>query len=73
MTINELGVSLVSQIVKNLYANAGDPGSIPGLERFTGEGNSNPVQHSCLENSKNRGAGLATVHGAEKHWTQLSN
>ena len=73
MTINELGVSLVSQIVKNLYANAGDPGLIPGLERFTGEGNSNPVQYSCLENSKNRGAGLATVHGTEKHWTQLSN
>ena len=73
MSINELGASLVSQMVKNLHANAGDLGSIPGLGRSTGEGNSNPVQYSCLENSKNRGAWLATVHGAKKHWTQLSN
>ena len=30
---------------------AGDPGSIPGLGRSPGEGNGNPLQHSCLENS----------------------
>ena len=30
--------------------NAGDPGSIPGLGRSPGEGNGNPLQHSCLEN-----------------------
>ena len=30
--------------------NVGDPGSIPGLGRFPGEGNGNPLQYSCLEN-----------------------
>ena len=36
--------------------NAGDPGLIPGLGRSPGEGNGNPLQYSCLENSKDRGA-----------------
>ena len=36
--------------------NAGDPGSIPGLERFLGEGNGNALQHSCLHNPMDRGA-----------------
>ena len=36
--------------------NAGDPGSIPGLERSTGEGNGNPLQYSCLENPIDRRA-----------------
>ena len=36
--------------------NAGDPGSIPGLGRFPGEGNGNPLQYSCLENPVDRGA-----------------
>ena len=35
---------------------AGDLGSIPGLERYPGEGNGNPLQYSCLENSMDRGA-----------------
>ena len=35
--------------------NAGDPGSIPGLERSPGEGNGNPLQYSCLENPMDRG------------------
>ena len=43
--------------------NAGDLGSIPGLERSPGEGNGNPLQYSCLENSMDRGAWRATVHG----------
>ena len=43
--------------------NAGDPGSIPGLERSPGEGNGNPLQHSCLENFMDRGAWWAIVHG----------
>ena len=38
-------------IIKILPANAGDAGSIPGLGRSPGEGNSNPLQHSGLENS----------------------
>ena len=35
--------------------NAGDPGSIPGSGRSPGEGNGNPLQHSCLENPMDRG------------------
>ena len=36
--------------------NAGDPGSIPGSGRSPGEGNSNPLQYSCLENPMDGGA-----------------
>ena len=36
--------------------NAGDPGSIPGSGRSPGEGNGNPLQYSCLENSMDGGA-----------------
>ena len=36
--------------------NVGDPGSIPGLGRSSGEGNGNPLQYSCLENPMDRGA-----------------
>ena len=43
--------------------NAGDLGSIPGWGRWPGEGNGNPLQYSCLENSTDRGAWWATVHG----------
>ena len=42
---------------------AGDPGSIPGLGRSAWKGNGNPVQYSCLENSMDRGAWQATIHG----------
>ena len=48
--------------------NAGDPGSIPGLGKYSGEGNGNPLQYSCLENSIDRGAWWATVHGVTKSW-----
>ena len=44
---------------------------IPGLGRSPGEGNGYPLQYSCLENSKDRGAWQATVHGVTKSWTQL--
>ena len=36
--------------------NAGDPGSIPGLGRYPGEGNGNPLQYYCLENPTDTGA-----------------
>ena len=52
--------------------NAGDPGSIPGLGRYPGEGDGHPLQYSCLENSMDRGAWQSTVHGVTKSWTQLS-
>ena len=41
-------------------------GSIPGSGRSPGEGNSNPLQNSCLENPMGRGAWRATVHGVTK-------
>ena len=43
--------------------NAGDPGSILGLGRSTGEGKGNPLQYSCPENPTNKEAWQATVHG----------
>jgi len=53
-------------IVKNPPANAGDTGSISGSGRSSGEGNGNPLQYSCLENSMDRGAWRATVRGILK-------
>ena len=46
---------LVAQTVKRLADNAGDLGSIPGSGRYSGEGNGNPLQYSCLENPMDRG------------------
>ena len=48
---------------------SGDWGSIPGLGRFPGGGNANPLQHSCLENSRDRGARWATVLGVTRSGT----
>ena len=56
-------------MVKNLPANAG---LISELGRFPGRGNGHPFQYSCLGNSMDRGAWLATVHGVTKNWTQLT-
>ena len=53
-------------VVKNLPANAGNEGLIPGSGRSSGEGNGNPFQYSCLENPMDRGAWWATVHGVTK-------
>ena len=61
-------------VVKNPPANAGDvrdSGSIPELGRSPGGGPGNPLQCSFLENSMDRGAWQATVHGVTKSWTQL--
>ena len=58
---------------KESACNVGDLGLIPGLGRSPGEGNGNPLQHSCLENSMNRGAWRTTVHGAAKSGTRLSD
>ena len=60
---SENEASLVAQMIKNLPANAGDPGSIHGLGRSPGEGNGNQLQYSCLENSMDRGAWWATIYG----------
>ena len=58
---------------KESVCDAGNPGSIPGSGRPTGEGNGNPLHYSCLENPTDRGAWWATVHGVPKSWGQLSN
>ena len=52
--------------VKNLPANAGDTGLIPGLGRSPGEENGNPLQYSCLGNPTNRVTWWATVCGVAK-------
>ena len=62
-------------MIKNPPANAGhigDTGSIPGSERPLREGNGNPLQYSCLENSMDWGAWQATVHGVAKGQARLS-
>ena len=51
---------------KESACNTGDSGSIAGSERSPEEGNGNPLQYSCLENSKDRGAWQTTVHGVAK-------
>ena len=56
-------------VVKNLPANAGDAGLIPGSGRSPGVGNGNPLQYSCLGNPMDRGARWATVHGVTKRWS----
>ena len=58
--------------VKASAWNAGDLGSIPRSGRSPGEGNGNPLQYSCLENSMDRGAWRATVYGVTKSRTRLS-
>ena len=50
-------------MVKKLPANAGDVGSIPRVGQSPGGENGNPLQYSCLENSRDRGAWQAIVHG----------
>ena len=53
--------------------NVGDPGSITGLGRSSGEGNGNPLQCSCLGNSMDGGSWWATVYKVAKSRTQLSD
>ena len=65
-----LMATLVAQMVKNLPAMqetwVQSLGAVPGSGRSHGEGNGNPLQHSCLENTMGRGALWATVHGVTK-------
>ena len=60
-------------MLKNLPAEAGDTDLIPWSGRSPGEGNVNPLQCSCLEDSMDREAWQATDHGIEKSRTQLTN
>ena len=56
-------------MVKNLPASEEDEGSIPGSGRYSGGGNGNPLQYSCLGNPMGRGTWQATVHGVAKSQT----
>ena len=67
--------SQLTPVLKSLLDNAGDireVSSIPGLVRFSGEGNGTPLQYSCLGNPMDREAWWATVHGVTKSWIQLN-
>ena len=71
LTLNVRICFLAGSVVKNLPANAEgkrDESSVPGLERFPGEGNGNPLPYCCLENPVNRGAWWSTVHSVAKEW-----
>ena len=57
---------------KESACNAGDLGSVPGLGRSPGEGNSHPLQYSCLENPMDRGDCWVTVCEVAKSQTRLS-
>ena len=59
-------------MVKNLPANAGDTGLIPGSGRSPGGGNGNPLQYSCLGNPMDRGTWWVTVHGVTELGTLIS-
>ena len=58
-------------MIKNLPANAGDMGSVPGSGRSPGEGNGNSLQCSCLENPRDEGAWWAAVYGVAQSQTRL--
>jgi len=58
---------------KESVFSAGDTSLIPESGKSPGEGNGNPLQYSCLENSMDREAWQATVHGVAKGWIQLSD
>ena len=67
---------MVTLVLKNLPANTGDArdaGSIPGSGRSPETGNGTPLWYSCLESSVGRGAWQATVHGATRSQTGLSD
>ena len=68
ISVLTLGFSLAQQVKRT-----GNAGSIPGLGRSPGDGNGNPLQDSCLENSRDRGAWRATVLGVAKNQTRLSD
>ena len=65
------GIFPGGSVVKNLPANAGNAGLIPGSGRYPGGGYSNVLQDSCLDNPMDRGAWWATVPGvAESDMTE---
>ena len=72
LTISLLGFPDGSDGKESAFS-SGDLGSILGSGRSSGEENGYPLQYSCLENSMDRGAWQATVHGIANSWTQLND
>ena len=71
-----IGLALTLQIILDsivIWETMGDLGLIPGSGRSPRVRNGNPLQYCCLENSLNRGAWWATVHGVAKSQTRLSD
>ena len=73
MAGRRVGASLMAQTTKNLPAMQYMLGLVPGSRRSPGEGNDFPLQYSCLENFKARGAQQAAVHEIANSQTQLNN
>ena len=65
-------VGCTEGVDKNLPANAGDEGSVPGLRSSPGGGSGNPLQYSSRDNPTDTGARQATVRGVAKNRPQLS-
>ena len=77
---HRIGINLTKMILfpcgsdsKQSTCNAGDPGLIPVMGTYPGEGNGNPLQCSCLKNTMDTGAWLPTVHGITKTQRGLSD
>ena len=66
-------VSLGHSDSEESASHAGDPGLSPRFGRSPGEGNGNPLQYSCLENSMDRGTWQASVHGVTNSRSGLSD
>ena len=65
------GASQLTPVVKSLPSReAGDAGSVPGLERSPGGGHDNPLQYSCLENPMDREAWWVTVNRVAENWVR---
>ena len=60
-------------VVKNPPVNARVTGSTPGLGKYPGEQNGNPLKYSCLGNPMDGGAWHAAVHGVANSWTQIND
>ena len=73
MALELTKAALVAQMVKESASSVGDTGLMPGLGKSSGEGNGNPLQCTCQENSMDTGAWWAIVHGVAKSQTLLSD
>ena len=73
MALELTKAALMAQMVKESASSVGDTGLMPGLGKSSGEGNGNPLQCTCQENSMDTGAWWATVHGVAKSQTLLSD